>query len=269
VYLHEARRLGVRILLPDVNRSVREFAAERVGDAWGLRIGLMQVKGLTGRAIEALLAARKLAPFSSLGELLSRVALSEKEAEALILCGAMDTFGLMRPELIWQLQMLVRAASHQASGLKPQAPALLGQPLPDMGENAPALDDYPPEQKLQHEFEVLGMGASAHPMESYREEDVLRDAVPAAELCRHAGRRVKVAGIPVSVKGTSTRSKGERMKFITLEDASGTCEVVLFPRVYRQWGHVLASGGPYLVEGRVNSNDGAWTVVAERVSRLE
>ncbi|MFN0007378.1 MAG: DNA polymerase III subunit alpha, partial [Planctomycetota bacterium] len=106
VYVEEARRLGVPILPPDVNRSARTFAVEW-SPAPALRIGLASVKGLSARAIEAIFAARAASgPFVSLPDFLERTRAHRDEAEALIQVGAFDDFDRTRPELLWRLQLL-------------------------------------------------------------------------------------------------------------------------------------------------------------------
>ena len=106
VYVEEARRLGVPILPPDVNRSERTFAIEwKPGPA--LRVGLASVKGLSGRTTEAILGSRADGgPFVSLPDFLERARAHRDEAEALIQVGAFDDFDRTRPELLWRLHLL-------------------------------------------------------------------------------------------------------------------------------------------------------------------
>jgi DNA-directed DNA polymerase III PolC len=109
VYVEEARRLGVPILPPDINRSGATFEVEPVGQpaAPGLRIGLGQVKGFSTRTLEATLASREeRGPFLSLPDYLDRSGAQVNEAEALIQCGAFDAFDHTRPELAWRLHLL-------------------------------------------------------------------------------------------------------------------------------------------------------------------
>jgi len=106
VYVEEARRMGVPILPPDVNKSEETFALEWVGETPAMRIGLGQVKGFSRNTLERLLAAREDAPFLSLPDLLERVEPSTDEARHLIQCGTLDGFDRTRPELLWRLHLL-------------------------------------------------------------------------------------------------------------------------------------------------------------------
>ncbi|MEZ6021523.1 MAG: DNA polymerase III subunit alpha [Planctomycetota bacterium] len=107
VYVEEARRLGARILGPDVNHSGREFDLEDLpGARVGLRLGWNQVHGLSEHTTECLLAERERRPFLSLPDFLERTGAHRDETETLIRCGAFDAFDRTRPELLWRLHLL-------------------------------------------------------------------------------------------------------------------------------------------------------------------
>ena len=101
-YLEEARRFGVKILLPDINRSGFFFRAK----GGVIRIGLMQIRGFSRTSIKSLVRARQTYPFTSLADFCRRVKISHPEIENLILCGAMDGFDQTRPELLWRLKLM-------------------------------------------------------------------------------------------------------------------------------------------------------------------
>jgi DNA-directed DNA polymerase III PolC len=110
VYVEEARRLGVPILPPDVNRSAVGFSLEWEDARPALRVGLDRVKGLTERTRDALVAERAVRPFLSLPDLLTRTGARTDELEHLIQCGACDAFDRTRPEMMWRLHLLVTPA---------------------------------------------------------------------------------------------------------------------------------------------------------------
>ena len=128
VYVEEARRLGVPILGPDVNRSASTFSAERLADqdttpaSLALRVGLAQVHGLSSHTLDRLLQSRQQGPFLSLPDLLERSGAHRHEVDALIQCGALDAFDRTRPELLWRLHLLHtpqrRAASKSGLNLE-------------------------------------------------------------------------------------------------------------------------------------------------------
>ncbi len=253
-YLQESRRLGLSVRLPDVNLSEERYTAE--GD--GVRIGLMAVKWLTRTGLDSLLAARRAGgPFTSLEDLAARTILSRPELEALVRCGAGDSFGEGRPALLWRL------AGVDTGGGRGPAEA----PLCDMVRAIlPPLRDYTLHERCAAELDILDFAASVHPLELYQGR-LPAGVVTAADLPARLGRRVRLAGWPIAYKRVTTK-KGEVMKFLSLEDLSGTFEVVLFPDAYRRYALVTVSPGPFLVEGRVQEEQGVPTLVADRVARL-
>jgi DNA polymerase III alpha subunit len=132
----------------------------------------------------------------------------------------------------------------------------------------PGLRDFDDQEKLRQEMEVLHVTASGHPLAPLRPELRRRGIVAAAELSRLAGRRVRIVGMLATAKSAAVHKTGERMKFLTLEDETALCEVTLFPKVYRRYGKLLLTRGPYLVTGRVENDHGAISVTAERVELL-
>jgi DNA polymerase III alpha subunit len=219
-----------------------------------LRIGLMQVKGLSSEAMEAIVAARRSdGPYRSLADLLLRVHLTRPETEALIRCGALDSLGRTRPELLVEsatLGPVLRRGRRPGAGLFDAA-------LPEMPRLH--LPDYAPAQRLAMEHEILGLRVSAHPARLARERLEAYRPVKSGELRAHIGRDVWAVGWLVTTRRALTREK-QLMRFLTLEDEWGVFEVVLFPDVYRRVGARLGGEGPYLVRGRVESQHGAVTV---------
>ena len=321
VYVEEARRLSVPILPPDVNRSGPTFAVEGRAPA-ALRIGLSQVKGLSERALESILASRaERGPFVSLPDFLERTAAQKDEAEALIQVGAFDGFDRTRPELLWRLHLLSTPARHlprggatldpkeiaacratpasraraaiesarrrsggwHANGLglgnadlargecaalfpEPETPALALPRLPDV--------DARTRGRLEHE--LLGITVHAHPTAIFpcpgdRRAAERRAPDPApvnpiscADLDRFVGGRVTLRGWPAATRHVRTQD-GRTMRFLTLEDESGTAEVVVFPDVYERDGCFLAEFGVLCVTGVVEDQMGACTLHGERI----
>lgn len=119
VYVEEARRLGVPILPPDINRSGEGFELEQHRGVACLRIGLGQVKGLSERALQQLLESREReGPYLSLPDFLERSGAHINEAENLIRCGAFEDFDRTRPELLWRLHLL-RSPNRRAPRTRP------------------------------------------------------------------------------------------------------------------------------------------------------
>ncbi len=255
-YMEEARRFGVKILLPDVNRSARTWDAMD----GGIRIGLSQVRALKEKTLDRTFEERRASSFVSLRDFVSRVPAEEREVANLVLAGAFDAFDLPRPELLWKLRILF---GEKGSPARRKARTLFGTEA-DLDEpriDFPKIRDYAVEQRVESEFEVLGLSATAHPLEFFEEWFREKGVTAAAEVSEHAGEIISVGGWLVTTRRIRT-SSGGFMRFITLEDRTGVVEVVLFPDVYRRFGHLLRGYGPYLFRGKVEDAHGASTLTA-------
>jgi len=245
--------MGLVILPPDVNASGRAYA----GRGREVRVGLMQVKGLTEAALVALLAERECGgPFASLEDLLARVPLHAADAERLIKAGSVDSIaeGRTRPELLWALHL----ERHRAAG-----PDLFGtEPVA-----APHAPGYDRATVLRHEVETLGFLLSAHPLDPYERALRGRGVIAARDLDRYAGARVSVLGWWVTSKPVQTKDK-EPMEFLSFEDTTALYDATLFPPAYRRFCHLLTSTRPFLLHGRVEEDHGVATLNVDRLERL-
>jgi len=257
VHLEEARRLGLEILLPDVNFSEYEYSVEE----GRIRMGLIQIKNLSQNTAEKIVGRRRERRFASLEDFISRVKADSRELENMILCGAMDSMPGTRPHKLWLLNKLI-----EAGGLTSDGTQRLLAPL--VGEELPELPDYSDERKLQSELEILEAAVSRHPLELFRERIESDGHIKSTELKNNIGRRVKLLGILAAKRRTPTRG-GRMMAFVTLEDEWGIFEVTLFPEVYRRFGAYFSSYGAYEVTGRVENQFGALTLTLEKARIIQ
>ena len=276
LYIEECRKEGIDVLPPDVNESLVSFTV--VGDK--IRFGLAAVKNVGRSAIENIIAARKEdGPFGSLQDFCERVDhrhVTKRTLESLIKCGAMDSLGAKRAQLMAATDRCMDAAQQsqkdRANGqislfdLGGDSPVMekTAEPLPDVPE-------FPAREMLALEKELLGLYISGHPLKEY--EDMLREKVShnTAQLAELADETpVIVGGMVAGLRQITTR-KGEPMVFLVLEDLLGSVEVVVFPRVYRENRFLLKPDTAILVRGRVNFNtrDEQAKVIAEQISGLD
>ena len=273
VYLDEARRWGCRILPMDIGDSRLKY----VGRAGRIRPGLMHVRGVRGAALGAVEAERdRDGGFRDLVDFVERMAgagapvrLHKGEIERLILVGAFDRFGLTRPESLWLLDdafHAVRGAPEESGGLFAASGA--GESL---ARRVPAgvLGDYNLAQRCLHELDLLGYMLSGDLLRILDLHPASRGAVPMGELPRYAGQRVKLFGRQVTERIHGVRRTGEPMMFLTLEDKSGTADVILWPDVFQRSADAVLGGGPFEVRGRVEEDWGAFSLVAEQVRAVE
>ncbi|MEE2876271.1 MAG: DNA polymerase III subunit alpha [Candidatus Neomarinimicrobiota bacterium] len=260
-YLEEARRLGITIRPPDANHAELHFTAEE-GVPY-IRIGFLQIKGLTQRTLANLLAKRKERPFESLEDFCVRVKPACREVEALIRCGAFDSFGYTRPQHLWRLKLFCERMKMSEEGLFPDAVKL--------SSTVPAVD-YPLEKKLRDELELIEFTIEKHPLWIWKEAlqrhaNKVGGFTHACDLHRHVGRKVTLVGWMVTTRRTRTKL-GEMMQFLSCEDLTGMYEAVLFPVADRKFGGLIRSRGPYIIEGRVEDDFGHTPVTVGKLTVL-
>jgi error-prone DNA polymerase len=257
-YVSEARRMGLQVLLPDVNESRKEY--------WGrgkaIRVGLMQLKGFREAGLEALLEARRKRPFGSLEDFLCRVDLDPADVKILIKAGAMDGIacGASRPEMIWKA-----LAWHEArSARRAVSLSLFPEVRPVV---TPRVPQYSERTVLEHELETLDFLISRHPLTLYREPLSRLKLVRGSDLKKHVGRRVTTVGWWVSGKVVTTKDE-EPMEFISFEDTSALYETTFFPQTYARFCHMLNRSRPYVLTGLVEEDFDAITLTVDSVRLL-
>jgi error-prone DNA polymerase len=248
-YLSEARRMGLRILPPDINAS--DFSYH--GSGRELQVGLMQIATLPRQTVDALLRERRQnGPFSGLSDFLRRLPqLAPADVKQLIKAGCFDTLeqSERRPVLIWTL------LQHHRQPAANTDESLFSKPdvaLPD-------LPPYAESMLLAQEQQTLGLTVSRHPLDSYRHDIARSGAIPAAELDRWAGRHVTLVGWWIAGKPVRT-TDGQTMEFVTFEDRSAMFDAVFFPATYRRFCRTLACHRPCLLKGRVEKEFGVATL---------
>jgi len=262
-YISECRRMGLEVLLPDVNESSIPYT----GINRRVRVGLMQVQGLSAAAMEAVCRAREAdGPFRSLEDFLRRVAIDPSDARLLIRAGAFDSLaaGSTRPELMWRW---VR----WSEGRVPER----GRPQRDLfaepGEAPaalPAAPGYDERTMLRHEAETLGFLISRHPLTLYGSEVEGLRRVAGDDLHKHVGRNVTTIGWLVTGKVVDTK-QDEPMEFVSFEDTTAIYETTLFPDVYRRFCHMLSHARPYVLRGKVEEEFGAVTLTVTDIRFLD
>jgi error-prone DNA polymerase len=287
VHVEDLRRHGVCFHAPCTLRSAWEATLEIVpGDRAGVRerrdgasavrIGLSRVYGLAEATGARILAARARHPFASLADFADRARPTLPELEALILAGALDWTRRTRPSLLLEARVAASATgavsrranvrdtietpalvSPDGAALKPEAVT------PVAVVELPAFDTA---ECVRGETRACGLWFAAHPLDVLVDPAALAGAVPAAEVPRHARRRVRVAGLTCAMRRVETK-EGGLMLFLTLADKTGLVECVLFPDAYRRYA-AAARGQVVRVEGVVDETLGACTVNAERVESL-
>ena len=253
VYIQESKRIGLKVLLPDINKSKYEY----VGKNGILQIGFLAIKTFTRDLSRKIVKERDLnGQYVSLVDFLIRVKPNIKEAELLIKCGAMDSLNLTRPTLmrlldIYLLQRKIFDENHQD---------LFAFESYKLEMEVKTDFQYQIAQICKIEYETFGYMVTRHPLEFFPKTMNRVDVIKASELAKYNGKYVKIVGWFMASKRIKTK-KGEIMKFLSLEDLTGTFEAILFPSVYYRFAEKTLSMGPYLIEGKVDIENGCNIIV--------
>ena len=275
-YMEECRSMGLRVEAPDVAVSGARFAvADQV-----IHFGLAAIKNVGGAAIESIAKARERdGRFASLGDFCARVDLrlvNRRVIESLIKAGAFDSLGGTRAGLLSGLDQAMEAGQRsQRDREEGQASLFESLAGPQVSPAAPARDagaqmpEWPREELLAAEKEVLGFYLSGHPLDEYRDLAQRLKTLSAGELAsRPAASQVRLLGLVSALTENATKS-GNRMAFATLELVDGSVPLTIFPEPYRACSVALRHRGPVLVRGRVDDSDKGRVVLAEEVKPLD
>ena len=262
-YVSEARRMGLTILPPNINRSEVRWTGE--GNA--IRTGLLSIKGLSAEIQARIVTERRHDRYHSMRAVLERVKPAEDEARALIHCGALDELnpGGNRATLMWELSCRLKSGSAKS---RPQTQSLFSSADKARTCRPPPLPLDDERERLRREFAVLGFLCDRHPMELYGLILQKLRTVKAVDLPRHLGKQVCLAGWLITGKVVTTKN-GDPMEFLTFEDETGIVETTFFPETYHRFCHMIDRRRPYLLTGRVEEDWGAITLTVDRVARID
>jgi DNA polymerase-3 subunit alpha len=297
IYLEEARKMGLGVLGPSVNKSRVEFSVE--GGA--IRYGLGGIKNVGEALARSIVEERqKGGAYLSLEDLTSRLdarLLHKKALESLIRCGALDDLGTRFDNLARMpaaLESRPRAAQGQPSlfGIEPSLvrpdertqdkaarsqPSLFGfEPVPgpsrvpetSAAKRPRSEEKVALEVRLNWERDLLGMYLSGHPLAKYT-EFLKKHATPTGELeSLGDGREITIGGRISTQKKVITRS-GDEMAFITVEDDFGSIEVIVFPKLYSRVRAAISKDNVVLVRGKVEEQEETRRILARDLVPVE
>lgn len=258
-YINECMRLGIQILPPDINESGEGFTVS--GDS--IRFGLLAVKNLGRGFIRALLKERKTGgEFTSFLDFCTRtiqLELNRRVLESLIKCGAFDSFGYKRRQLLLGYQSILnQLESDKRNNLDGQV-SLFGGAVQEQVESLPDADEFPPKELLNQEKEVIGFYLSGHPLAAYGEYIKKRGIPQIRSILGGEGRyfdgsRVTAIGI-IQSKQIKTTKNDHTMAFATLDDGSGMIELLVFPNILDQYRELLVVDEAVVVSGRISMRE--------------
>ena len=277
VFRQELSRLGIRLLPPDINRSEVSFSVEP-GDKPAIRYALAAIKGVGGQAMAELVAERAArGRFKDLADFSRRLdakSFNRRQFEGLAKAGAFDGLNPNRAQTLAAADQLLRQASLAAEERESRQESLFAQIDPGFAPRPilPLVADWPPVERLQHEFAAIGFYLSSHPLDPYGKSleraGIIRWADLPAGLAANPTSRFKLAGIVIGRK-ERTSGRGNRFAFVQMSDPTGTFEVTLFSEMLGQSRALLDSGQPLVVTLDVRSEEDSLRLTAQKIEPLD
>jgi len=253
-YLVEARQLGIKILPPSINRSFADFVA----DDSGVIVGLNNIKGIRRDFVESIVKNRyEYGPFKGFQDFAYRMGAQytkEPLLLALINAGAFDEFGETRATLKANVDAVAKSVKFHGLNLSLED---------DLEVAFTHVEEEPLLQRIEEEIEVLGFSVSPHPSSKY-DPLVKSGWITPIQTVFEEGY-MRFVGMIVDIRKISTR-KGEQMAYVTLQDASGMIDVVVFPSTLAEVYQHLQQNTMVLAEGRVKRGQkGQWQLQLNRM----
>ena len=267
-YTAECRDMGIRLLPPDINESEDMFTVS--GDH--IRYGLVAVKGIGRGLIRSVMAERAAnGPFTGFTDFCRRMEggeLNRRAVDSLIKCGCFDSLGANRRQLMQISQPVLDsladlrrknvAGQLDLFGASNDQESISDIPLP-------RVEEFSRQELAAMEHEVTGLYLSGHPMDGRRVEAKAAGAVPIGSVLAdlasekspslfHDDQMILLAGIVDAVKTKPTKNNS-LMSYVTLDDGTGSMELLCFQRVLDQSGGILREGNVVLVKGRLSLRD--------------
>ncbi len=282
-YIEEAKRMGFAILPPDVNESFSAFTVvlEEGVVTNKIRFGLNNIKNFGEEIGKIIIAERKAhGRFTNIENFLERIQhrnLNKKSLEALIMCGAMDSFG-ERGQLLGSLDELLRFNKEIRAGNENQTS--LFSLLAVQPQSVLVLKELPPatlKEKLTWEKELLGLYISGHPLDQY-EAQIQKAGTTVAKLIKNAPPEQKESWKQKSqkhlvvvhidtVKIFLTKSN-TKMAFVQVQDKTSAVEAVVFPETFKKIGSLLIEGSVVVLQCSATKRDDRVSLLVENIKLL-
>ena len=266
-YILTCRQMGISILPPDINEGVSGFSVS--GE--NIRYGLSAIRSIGRNVVDAIVRERdRNGPFVTLDDFVSRMSgkeINKKTVENFIKAGAMDSLpGNRRQKLLVMPEMMEQKSREKKTAMEGQLSLFEFAAEEDKRNfqiSMPRVEEFPREEMLAMEKEVLGVYVSGHPLEEYEEgwrknitamtTDFIVD--PDTDEAKVADGQMVTVGGMVSERTIKITKTGKNMAFVTLEDLVGSVEVLVFPKDFEANRDLLTEDAKLFIRGRVSLGD--------------
>lgn len=274
--IHETKRMGFKILPPDVNESFSDFTVVvedgQVTDK--IRFGLRSIKNFGEEIGKAIIKERKAnGRFANLENFLERVIhknMNKRSLESLIMTGALDSLG-ERGQLLANLDELLAFNKECAKDAGAQGSLFAG--MDDAPKAYLVLKEAPAtplKQKLTWEKELLGLYVTGHPLQEYADRFAnAKQTIKQIKDQEQAAGSTIIAGIIEDCKEIMTKKNNEKMAFIRIADLTGSLECVVFPKTYVEVKNLCAADKLVIVKGTVSDRNGERSMLIDTIKELK
>lgn len=274
--IHECKRIGIKVLPPDINESKTNFTIVEHEDSLegqAIRFGLGAIKNVGEAAIDAIVSARKEGAFLSFADFLSRVdsrKVNKRVLESLIKVGALSNFG-KRAALLSSMENIRSRVSKPSGndnqqGLFSKDELKKGMKSSHLKINT-QVEEFSDEKLQTLERQLLGFSLSSKPV-----GDLIEDINPSAthkifEISprENIDQTIKIAAVVSDVRIIVTKRTGQEMAFIRVEDDTGSMELVVFPKIFEKTKTSWIDNNPLLITGRVDNRNESASLIVEKI----
>jgi len=279
-YIASCLSMGIKVEPPDINRSGLDFTPLQ----HSILFGLSAVRNVGNGAVENILKAREAeGPFKSLADLCDRIdprTVNRRSLEALIQSGAMDCIETNRNQLIHDLELVLDWAQSRAKdrevGQGNLFDMMFGAEPGSNGANgfesapkAPPTPDFPPQEKLKLEKELLGFYISDHPLKAVQQAAKVLAPINLIDLGDKPDNVTLSAIVMISSIKPVVTKKGERMAVLQLEDLTGQVDAVAFPRSFERIGQLLQVDQRLMIWGKADRRDDRTQFIIDDVEPID
>jgi DNA polymerase-3 subunit alpha len=290
-FMEECKRMGLKVLGPDINESQKGFAANHNRE---IRVGLGGLKGVGESAVESIIAERKKnGNFTTIFDLIKRINqrnVNKKTLESLAYAGAFDCFKEMHRAQYFYipqgdtstgLEKIIRFGNVYQTNSNQNSNSLFGElTMPDIAmPKIPNCDPWPLTELLDHEKEITGMFMSGHPLDHFKFEinhygitkiNEFNEIKESVSLQSQPNKLYRVAGLVVDAQHRVTKT-GKQFGSFFIEDYSGKCEFILWSEDYAKYSNYLEKGKNLFMTGyfRQRFNKSEFEFKVERLMLLE
>lgn len=271
-----SKKMGIKIFPPNINKSGNDFMIEKDKDSLeglAIRFGFSAIKNVGTAAVENILETQKEhGEFASFTEFINKTdgrKVNKKVLESLIKVGAMDQYGT-RASMLENLDSIRQTAKQFESEVEGQD-NLFGdveEAVGSLQDSFAQLPEYPKQELLSFEKELLGMYLTEHPMARSLQTVAKKANKKIGDLDAniHQDQTFTIGGILIRFRQVVTKKSGKPMAFGTLQDDSGKLEFVVFPKIYEEYGNLLEENAVLLFKGKIDVREEEMQLMVDKIT---